>query len=124
MREKGITITRLANELGMSYQGVKKVYDGNAPSGFNSLNNLNAARLLGVDPEWLATGVDTGRTAAPQSVSHPNDGGHDPISAMAIDLAHLFDMIPDRISRAQAYSDCSKIILEKLTELKAGGKAS
>lgn len=45
--------TRLAAELKVSYQAVKKVRDGGA---FGSVNNFKAANLFGVNPEWLASG--------------------------------------------------------------------
>ncbi len=49
----GWDAARLAKELGVSYQAVKKVRDGGS---FGSINNLKAAKLFGVNPEWLASG--------------------------------------------------------------------
>lgn len=50
---EGWDAARLAKELGVSYQAVKKVRDGGS---FGSINNLKAAKLFGVNPEWLASG--------------------------------------------------------------------
>lgn len=49
----GWDATRLAKELKVSYQAIKKVRDGGA---FGSTNNFKAAKLFGVDPEWLSSG--------------------------------------------------------------------
>lgn len=47
---------QLAEAVGLSYQAVKKVYDGHSKS-FTAENNVKVARVLKVDSEWLATGV-------------------------------------------------------------------
>lgn len=49
----GITRSRLATVMGVTYMAVKKVLDGGK---FGAENNLKAARLFGVHPEWLLTG--------------------------------------------------------------------
>lgn len=54
MDDKDWDITRLANELQVSYQAIKKVRDGGA---LGSKNNLKAARIFKVNPDWLATGI-------------------------------------------------------------------
>jgi hypothetical protein len=46
----------LADALGVSYQGVKKVIDGRS-SAFNAENNSKAAKILGVSADWLACGT-------------------------------------------------------------------
>lgn len=51
----GVTRTRLAVELGVSYVAVKKVLDG-LTRAFTAGNNSRAAAFLGVNPDWLATG--------------------------------------------------------------------
>lgn len=63
-----MSVSALADALGITYQAVKKVRDG---GDFGSTNNLRAARLLGLNPEWLATGTGprTGTGAPP--VAHP-----------------------------------------------------
>jgi hypothetical protein len=52
--DKNWDITRLANELQVSYQAIKKVRDGGS---LGSMNNLKAARIFKVNPDWLATGI-------------------------------------------------------------------
>lgn len=53
MDARGLGIPQLAERLGISFQAVAKVRDGGA---FGSANNIKAAKLLGLNPEWLATG--------------------------------------------------------------------
>lgn len=55
MDRTGVTRTRLAVELGVSYVAVKKVLDG-LTRAFTAENNSRAAAFLGVNPDWLATG--------------------------------------------------------------------
>lgn len=55
MDRAGVTRTRLAAELGVSYVAVKKVLDG-LTRAFTAENNSRAAAFLGVNPDWLATG--------------------------------------------------------------------
>lgn len=54
MDEREWDITRLANELKVSYQAITKVRDGGS---LGSKNNLKAAKIFKVNPDWLATGV-------------------------------------------------------------------
>lgn len=53
MDAHGFTISQLAERLQISFQAVAKVRDGGA---FGSTNNIKAAKLFGLNPEWLATG--------------------------------------------------------------------
>lgn len=62
MDRKGLSIQGLADALGVSYQAVKKVAAGGA---FGSENNLKAAVLFGVRPEYLAIGK------GPRTVEYP-----------------------------------------------------
>lgn len=55
MKTAGASITSLSRALGLSYQGVRKVVQGDTRS-FTAENNARAAEFLGVDPNWLATG--------------------------------------------------------------------
>ena len=52
----------LSDAIGMSYQGVKKVIDGKS-NAFSAENNSRAASILGVSPDWLATGTGAMLTA-------------------------------------------------------------
>lgn len=74
MKDAGIETSRLAAEIGVTYQAIKKVLD----SGTNALsapNNAKAAKALGVRSDWLATGL----------------GPRAPISARALRIAELID---------------------------------
>jgi len=53
MDAAGLDVPALAAKLGVSYQAIDKVRRGGA---LGSQNNIKAARLLGLNPEWLATG--------------------------------------------------------------------
>lgn len=53
MEAAGLDVPTLAAKLGVSYQAIDKVRRGGA---LGSQNNIKAARLLGLSPEWLATG--------------------------------------------------------------------
>lgn len=55
MDESGVSVNMLADELGASYQAVKKVLNG-ASNAFNAINHVKAARFLGVSSDWLALG--------------------------------------------------------------------
>lgn len=55
MAEAGMSIADLARALGVTYQAVSKVVKG-ATHSLTAANNAKAARLLRVNPEWLATG--------------------------------------------------------------------
>lgn len=67
MKAAGVSTTDLARAIGISYQAVKKAREGGQ---FGSENNIAAARYLGVNSEWLATGKGT-RVAAP-AVAEPH----------------------------------------------------
>lgn len=67
MDKAGFDIAKLAKELGITYQAVNKVKNGGA---FGSKNNLKAARLFGVSPEYLATG----KAAEPDAPINGGDG--------------------------------------------------
>lgn len=54
MDAKGLDITAMAAALDVSYQAIAKVKRGGE---LGSANNIKAARLFGVRPEWLATGA-------------------------------------------------------------------
>ncbi len=41
------------------------------------------------------------------------------MSAQAADLGRLLDMLPDLIARSEAYSQCSKVIIDSLRAVKA-----
>jgi SOS-response transcriptional repressor LexA len=53
MDAKGMTVSQLARAMGISFQAVAKVRDGGA---FGSDNNIKAAKLFGLNSDWLASG--------------------------------------------------------------------
>ena len=57
-------IKALSAALGISYQAIKKALDGTSKS-LKADNNSAAARLLRVNPDWLATGDGTMLDASP-----------------------------------------------------------
>lgn len=63
MDAAGMDIADLARSLQISYQAVAKLPNGGA---FGSNNNIKAARLFGLNPEWLATGRGTREAGAVQ----------------------------------------------------------
>lgn len=56
MQQSGVTTTALANELGVSYQAVKRVLEGKSKA-FSAINNEKAAIVLNVSAYWLASGI-------------------------------------------------------------------
>ena len=54
MDERGLDIPTLAAKIGVSYQAVRKATKG---GGMSAENNAKAAKVLGVNSDWLALGV-------------------------------------------------------------------
>jgi transcriptional regulator with XRE-family HTH domain len=108
MDAKGVGRTELAGAIGITYQGVRKVFDSNGA--FGSENNLRAAAFFEVDPRWLATGVGDKALKNPVTSADSGQASSDAInekvilSATAIELARLFDLLPTsaKIPRATA----------------------
>lgn len=63
MSALGVDTHSLAKHLGVSYQAVKKLMDGKSAE-MTASNNAKAARYLGVDSDWLATGAGAMRPPA------------------------------------------------------------
>lgn len=80
MDSKGWGIQQLADAMGISFQAVAKVRDGGA---FGSANNIKAAKLLGLNSVWLATGrgsplpstIDNRHHASAPHEAPSEDGG-------------------------------------------------
>jgi hypothetical protein len=98
MRAAGVTPAALAAELKVSYQAVKQVIDGKNTS-FTAVNNDKAARFLGVNSRWLATG-EGDRAARDDSQ----------LSPLALDLAAMLDSIPEGEKRQQLYAICAQVL--------------
>lgn len=81
----GVTLKDLQTHLDVSYQAMKKVADGKTKS-LSAENNSHAARFLGVNAHWLATGEETmtladsqirgGQAANPSIQAHNMDAVH------------------------------------------------
>lgn len=55
MDRAGKDVAALARDMGLSYQAVRKWTDGKTVE-LTASNNSKLAKLLNVDPDWLATG--------------------------------------------------------------------
>lgn len=53
MDARGMDITKLATAMGISFQAVAKVRDGGR---FGTTNNIKAAKIFGLNSDWLASG--------------------------------------------------------------------
>ena len=95
MKDQGVSVTQLADALGMSYQAVKKVLDGKSGA-FTAANNARAASFLGVSSDWLAVGSPYPRTA----------GG----APAALEAAWPFSTIPE--DQVRKLSDAARLQLE------------
>ena len=78
MKRAGATVTTLAREMGISYQAVKKVVDGTSTS-FSAANNAEAAQVLKLNPDWLATGKGS-MNAADTNIAPAQIGAPEPPS--------------------------------------------
>lgn len=65
LKARGWGVQQFADALGVSYQAVKKVKDGGK---FGLENNLKAAKMFGLSPQWLATGKGEQSTASETNV--------------------------------------------------------
>jgi phage repressor protein C with HTH and peptisase S24 domain len=95
MKDRGVSVTQLADALGMSYQAVKKVLDGKSGA-FTAANNARAASFLGVSSDWLAVGSPYPKTA----------GG----VPMALATSWPFSTIPE--DQVRKLSDAARLQLE------------
>jgi len=94
----------LMRVTGVSYQAVKKVMQGKSTC-FDTIHNVEAAKLLGVASDWLAIGEGP-RERAPQP------SGQDALRS-GKDLQMIFDMIPvDAPTREPAYNACFDILMD------------
>lgn len=112
-----VTRTKLADGIGMTYQGVKKVLDLKGKLG--TANHAKAAKLLKVSAEWLRTGKGSMEVSqiTPPTTEHEKAVAN--LSQMALDMAFMFDDLTDRNQRAQAYNVATTEILRLLAETSA-----
>lgn len=57
LKKRSVSVQDLADHLGVSYQGVKKVLDGKSAA-LNAVNHAVAARYLRIRSDWLAIGEE------------------------------------------------------------------
>ena len=84
LRKSGISKSKLAKTLGLSYQAISKALSGETKS-LSAANNNQAALVLGVHVGWLATGE-----------TPPSDNGKEllPLTAEESRLIQLFRALP------------------------------
>lgn len=107
MESQGVSTQKLADELKISYQAVKKVLDGKTAA-FDAKNHAKAARFLKCSADWLLDGTT--------SVPVEGEKLQVALSPQAVELAKLFDMLSDRIKRTVAYNAATEAILRALQE--------
>jgi transcriptional regulator with XRE-family HTH domain len=87
--QAGITAESLAKDLGITRGAVYQLLDGTSKSQ-SAENCIKTARLLGIEPLWLATGD------GPKEIS--------PRTAEAQAIARFVDALPDLAARRTAVS--------------------
>lgn len=122
MKARGVTVSRLATAVGMSYQGIKKIVDGKTQE-MDASNCIKIAAFLQINAEWLRTGDgerELGAVApAPRTISE---------SQWA--LLEDFEMLPDDEKQAlrttlRAKADnVRRIVAEYLGRQGMGGPAA
>ncbi len=70
MSDAGVSASALAAAMTLSYQAVKKVLDGKTRS-FTAQNNSLAASILGINPDWLASGIGDKRPDRAPGIEPP-----------------------------------------------------
>jgi DNA-binding Xre family transcriptional regulator len=61
IEESGMSVTELADQIGLTKQAVHKLLDGTSKT-MNMYNLFTASHALQVNPEWLATGAGAARS--------------------------------------------------------------
>lgn len=86
LKDSGISVSDMASRLDVSYQAIKKIVEGKSKM-MNADNNARAAAILGVDPDWLATGNGS------------LERGHRAYSAGALRVAAIYDQVSPKDRR-------------------------
>ena len=114
MRQAGKSTQQIADGLRLSYQAIAKVLAGTTKM-LAADNNARAARMLGVDSDWLATGE--GAMTRPERVSDLSDDDAAVLAAYraldnhskkfalealsysprGLQLAHVYDHLPEAL---------------------------
>lgn len=116
MTEAKMKRKELALALGCSVQilGMVITSAGNKERKLSVDNHSKAARILGVDPEWLSTGAGYQSNRRQDIAVSKSE-----LSDEAMRLARLFDMIPEGefLNRAVAYQSCTQSIINVLRSI-------
>lgn len=88
MKARGVTVSRLAKAVDMSYQGIKKIVDGKTQE-MDASNCIKIAAFLQINPEWLRTGEGQRELGAAPAVAERQ------ISESQWALIEDFEMLPD-----------------------------
>lgn len=112
-RAKDLTQVQLAQRSGMSQAAISQA----EMSGESSTFIATLAKVLGVNAEWLALG--TGPRDAAQAQLYKEQEyqllkSATKLSALAMELANLFDLIADPVRRARAYAVATQAIVDQL----------
>lgn len=70
MEEARMSVGAFAKAMGITYQAAKKAADGKTRS-LTASNNERAAKLLGVNAGWLATGIGPRKPPPSSAMAHP-----------------------------------------------------
>lgn len=109
-KELGVSQEALAKSVGITQATLGKAEYHAGGSRYTA----QLAKVLGVKPQWLATGEGPRNADALPSLDLTGYMRSD-LSPHGQELGALLDLIPDRITRAQAYNDATQAILEKLS---------
>lgn len=108
----------IADAVGVTRHNIGLILTGaqGADQKLNSESHAKAAAYLKVNPDWLLSEVG-------EMITSPIANAPSELSAAAIELAALFDMVPkdDKINRAKAFNAASSAIMQVLQSLPSKG---
>lgn len=131
MTHAKVTLKDLQAHLGVSYQAMKKVADGKTKS-LSAGHNSHAARFLGVNAHWLATGEETMELQAQQKwgrhVAQPPLPVHETVGNYIDRPPWPFDSVShvdyERLSDRQKglIEGYTKRLIEEASDVKSNGR--
>lgn len=92
MKARGVSVSRLAKAVGMSYQGIKKIVNGKTQE-MDASNCIKISSFLGINAEWLRTGEGARELDAPPVQERP-------LTESQWALLQDFEMLPDDDKKA------------------------
>lgn len=99
----------LSDAIGVSYQGVKKVIDGKS-NAFSAENNSRAAAILGVSPDWLATGNGAMLPGGASAGMPPNPAALAP--ANTAELTRALEKVETALGKIKATTPSTTVHIE------------